>query len=210
MGFRKRKNIELYDSIEDISIYNFDKVINGDLRYLAKTDNISKVKISDAYKNAWSKIYNEYASKSKNNEIVRIYFLLAEINYLRLRVQIVPKLIDVLLSAVDLDIFKLEVDEIENLRLSFNKENPLKEEVIKIQKVLKNSITKLKRKQHDYNELTKEKEAKQTIYQQKITLERGLGISIDIKNDSIAYWLSCWDELKKVIEHKKKNKLANV
>jgi predicted ribosome quality control (RQC) complex YloA/Tae2 family protein len=205
MGFRKRKNIELYSSLEEISIYRFDKIINGDLRYLANVENVTNVKISEAYKESWKKLYNEYASKTKNNTIVRVYLLLGEINYLSLRLKVVPMLIDIMISSTDIDIFNMAVEEINKWGFFINKEKPMRDEINKITKALNNSITKIKRKKSEYKELTKEKQESLSLIQQKIKLEVILGIKIDVKRESVLDWLSYWDEVKIITERKKKS-----
>lgn len=208
MGARKRKNIELHKSLEDLSIYRFDKIINGDLRYLANVENVTKVKISQAYNDVWKELYNEYAKKTKNNTTVRIYLLLGEINYLTLRFNIVPQLIDVVLSAVNKEIFELAITEIESWGFRLNKDAPIGKEIEKVIKAINNSQTKIKRKLEEYKELTKEKEKALSLVQQKVKLERILGFTIDIKKTNVLEWLSYWDEVK-LITSKKEKALAN-
>ena len=43
MDVIKSKNISLYKSLDDISIYRFDKALNGDLRYLSKKKDVEKI-----------------------------------------------------------------------------------------------------------------------------------------------------------------------
>lgn len=59
--------------------------------------------------------------------------------------------------------------------------NPIVEETNKIIKALNNSITKIKRKRAEYKELTKKEEKALSIIQQKVKLERVIGIKVDIK-----------------------------
>lgn len=207
MGFKKRKNIELYRSLEDLSIYRFDKIIHGDLRYLSKKENVTNVKISNVYNEVWKGLYNDYAAKTNNNTTIRVYLLLGEINYLSLRYKIVPELIDVALSSTDLDIFKMAITEIKSWGFSMDMNNPIVEETNKIIKALNNSITKIKRKRAEYKELTKKEEKALSIIQQKVKLERVIGIKVDIKKDSVLDWLAYWDEFKIIIDQKEK---ANV
>lgn len=208
MGFRKRKNIELYESLEDLSIYRFDKIINGDLRYLAKEDHVAKIKIDDCYKEVWKKLYNEYASKTKNNTTVRIYLLIGEINYLSLRRYIVPSLVDVILSATNVDVFNVAVDEVCSWGFSINKNKPIGEEIEKVLKAINNSGNKIKRKKAELEGLTEGKKNSLSLIQQKVKLENILKLSIDIRKTSVIEWLTYWEEVE-LMTSKKKKALAN-
>jgi len=205
MGFKQRKVLGLITSLEDLSIYRFDKIINGDLRYLSRSANLGSLSVGQIYEQAWEKLYNEYVKLTKNNTTLRIYLLIGEINYLTLRYKIVPSLIDTVLSATDEKIFEGCIDEIEMWGFLINKDNPLEDELEKVVKALNNSLTKIKRKKAEYDDLTKKKEVELTIFQQKTKLERILGININVKICSVIEWLAYIDEAKLIMKSKKNN-----
>ena len=204
----RRKKIELYRSLDELSIYRFDKIISGDLRYLSKKDDITYVKISDVYNDVWKDLYNQYAEKTKNNTTVRSYLLIGEINYLSLKLYIVPTLIDVVLSPTTKNQFLHTVNEIRNWGFPIDNDENLAERFKKISESLKNSKTKLKRKKAEYKELTKENENRLSIIQQKVKLERALGVSIDVNKTSVIEWLAYWDEMESMIQISKNKKLS--
>lgn len=204
MGSRKRKNIELYKSLEDLSIYRFDKVINGDLRYLSKEENVTHIKISEVYESVWSKLLDEYSVKTKNNSTVRIYLLLSEINYLSIRAITVSSLVENVLTSTHEHIVDLSIKEIEKWGFSINIEINLREQLNKILLVLKNSSTKIKRKTAEYKELTRGSEESLSLIQQKVKLERILGFTIDIKKTNVLEWLSYWHEVKLITRKKER------
>lgn len=204
MGTSKYKNIELYRSLEELSIYRFDKCISGDLRYLSKEEDVTHIKISDAYNDVWKDLYNQYAEKTKNNITISIYLLIGEINYLKLRIYIVPELINILLNPISKDQFIYAIQEIRNWGYAIDDDEDLTIRLNKILEAVKNSKTKIKRKKEEYKELTKHNGKPLTIHQQRLKLERGLGIKINIHKDNVEYWLECWNELDRIIRLQRK------
>jgi len=207
MDFFKNTTLDLYLSTDEISIYRFDKAANGDLRYLSKKENISRVKIGEAYNLAWKNLQNEYSEKFSNSSIVRIFLLRGEINYLISRYRIVSSLVDTAISTTDNDIFKLALEEIEKWGFKINKESDLNSEMNKVLTSLKNSTNKIKRKKNELSEIDKEGVSKMTLAQQKSKLETGLGDGriIDTKKTTVDEWHAYWEDLKAKTKPQKRN-----
>ena len=205
MDVIKSKNISLYKSLDDISIYRFDKALNGDLRYLSKKKDVEKIIIDVDFQNVWSDLINEYSIRTKNNTTIRIYLLIGEINYLESRNNVVPSLIQNIILSKDKEITKESIDHINRWGFPINSEKSINEELKKIMIAINNSYTKIKRKTAEYKDLTKDKGSQLTLIQQKLKLDRHLGVKIDLKKDTVSYWLACWDELELLTSEKRKS-----
>mgnify|MGYP003643953718 CR=1 FL=1 len=205
MDVIKSKNISLYKSLDDISIYRFDKALNGDLRYLSKKKDVEKIIIDVDFQNVWSDLINEYSIRTKNNTTIRIYLLIGEISYLESRNNVVPSLINNIIKSKDEEITKESIDHINRWGFPINSEKSINEELKKIMIAINNSHTKIKRKTAEYKDLTKDKGSQLTLIQQKLKLDRHLGVKIDLKKDTVSYWLACWDELELLTSEKRKS-----
>ena len=168
MGVRN-KRVELYRSLDEISVYRFDKAINGDLRYLAKVDYVGQVPIGEAYKEAWSEIYNEYIEKTKGTNVIQFYLLKGEIIYLRTRLEIVPALIKTVLSTNDDNVYKYSLREIELWGFPVDDQNELSFELEMVRKAVRNSRNRLKRKQEELKRVWGDRKVP-TIQEQKVRL----------------------------------------
>ena len=211
MDVIKSKNISLYKSLDDISIYRFDKALNGDLRYLSKKKDVEKIIIDVDFQNVWSDLINEYSIRTKNNTTIRIYLLIGEINYLESRNNVVPSLIQNIILSKDEEITKESIDHINRWGFPINSEKSINEELKKIMIAINNSHTKIKRKTAEYKDLTKDTGERMSLIQQKIKLEINLSLSypINLKKTSVSGWLSYWDQLELITSQKRKA-LANV
>ncbi len=192
MGVRN-KRVELYRSLDEISVYRFDKAINGDLRYLAKVDYVGQVSIDEAYKEAWSEIYNEYIEKTKGTNIIQAYLLKGEILYLRTRLEIVPALIKTVLSTNDNNVYKYSLREIKLWGFPIDDQNELSFELEMVRKAVRNSINKLKRKQEELKRVWGDRKVP-TIQEQKVRLHTILGVDLNLKTTNMLEWIAYWEE----------------
>ena len=202
MGVRN-KSLELYRSLDEITVYRFDKAINGDLRYLSKKENVTKVSISDAYETAWKEIFNEYVEKSKGTNIIKSYLLIGEINYLKSRLYIIPRLVNTVLGTTNNDAFNHSLKEIELWGFRIDRSKGLDDQMTKVLKTLKNSRTKIKRKEAELKELNGS-EKPLTIQEQKVQLHRILGVNIDLRVTTMLEWIAYWKEVDLLKQRKKK------
>ncbi len=203
MGVRN-KRVELYRSLDEITVYRFDKAIRGDLRYLAKVDNVTYVSIGEAYEVAWKEIINEYVEKSNASIFIQAYLIKGELNYLISRLDIVPFLVQTARSTTDTGIFKDSIREIELWGFPVNVENDLDLEMTKILTVLKNSKNKIQRRKQELKEITGSQKIP-SIYEQKVQLHTFLGIDINLKETTMLEWIAYWKELDEEIRRRKKS-----
>ena len=198
------KTLELYRTLEEITVFRFDKAINGDLRYLAKEENVTYISIGEAYEEAWKEIFNEYVDKTKGTSIIRSYLLRGEINFLVSRFKIVPALVRTAESTTDTVVLKDALKEIELWGFKVNRSNDLDSELDKVLTALKNSQNKIKRRRQELKDIAGSEKVP-TFQEQKVQLHRILNLDIDIKTCTMLEWIAYWDEAYKIVEHKKKS-----
>ena len=203
MGTRN-KSISLYRSLDEISVFRFDKAVNGDLRYLAKKEDVTSISIGDAYEEAWSEIFNEYVEKSKGTTVITSYLLIGEINYLKSRLYIVPQLVKTVLGTTNNDAFNFSLKEIELWGFRIDRSKGLDDQMTKVLKTLQNSKTKIKRKEAELQELNGS-EKPLTIQEQKVQLHRILGVNIDLRVTTMLEWIAYWQEVDLLKRRKKIN-----
>lgn len=206
MGIKQHKNIVLYNSLEELPIWKFDKIMKGDLRFLSKKEDVSSVEINDDFHKIWEELYNEYAVITQNNTSIQLYLILGELNYLNTKLKIVPELVNLILLDKELEIVNNAKKELKLWGFSINENNRLIDEVKIISLALENSKNKIKRKEDEYKEIIKEKEKGLSLIQQRVKLKRILGIEINLKKESVLDWLAYWDEVKELTNQNKKQK----
>jgi hypothetical protein len=75
---KKNKSIdcELYKSIDELPIYNFDMIRKtNDFRYLYKTNDIEKIKKDESLEKQWEIIFNEYINEFGLSENYKIHLM---------------------------------------------------------------------------------------------------------------------------------------
>lgn len=191
--------IEYYRSLDDISIYRFDKCLNGNKKFLVVDYKYGHLDLEDEADDIWEELYNEWSKKTFSVEAMHIYTLACEITHLEAMIQIVPILIKGLFRGLENDVFEAYLFELKEWGFEIDRNKSLEDQLQNIELKLKGRGSKLKRKREDYKDLTKgNKSAKSTsIFNQKIKLERafGSGTSIDVKKTSVSEWIAYLKEL---------------
>ena len=196
------KNADIYTDLDIIPIYNFDKCINGDLKYLfvSKKQDITKDVTSK-----WNTLYNKYCELTVNSETSRYYRLVGEIKFLENRLVYVPQLINIALKTPKNDV-KHILKEIRAWKLPINIKEVERANIEKVLTALNNSKTKLKRKLEELEGLKKDNEQvssiKTTLQSQAVKIHKMLGVKPNIFEDSVTTWLAYWDEIKELSKKK--------
>lgn len=187
----------LYLGTQDLPIYNFDKISSsGDLRYLLiDWDERSEPKVPSVAENLWESILNQWYEKTLDSgSIVRLE-LENEVSFLETRMQIVRGLVQILNEENKAEVF----NELIGWKVRFNSNKPLKDLFEKFNKVLRQMKSNLEIK---YGELetisTQSNNSDNSLIHQKISLQRGLGLTIDTKKVPVDEWLILIDELKEL------------
>lgn len=189
--------------LEDLSIYNFDKCLNGEIRYLFEGYKKEDFEITKELNFAWEKLYNQYCSITKNNNAINIYMLACEINYIQNKLKIVPVLLDQALKCFDKQDLRDILKEVSKWGYAIDGNKNLIDEIKKVANVLNNTKTKLLRKENEYKELTKDNENSLSLIQQKVKLHNILKIDIDLKKTNVLEWLAYWKEVEIISKIKK-------
>ena len=190
------EHTDIYTDLDILPIYNFDKCINGDLKYLYTS---KKGEISDELTKQWEILYNKYCDLTANSETSRYYRLIGEINWLENRLKYVPIMLNLLLKTPKKDRLKL-LKEVSAWKLPLNANKDLCSEIDRVLTALNNSKTKLKRKVNELEDLKKHNEQIKSVnislQGQSVKIHKLLGVKPNIFDDSVTTWLAYWNEIK--------------
>ncbi len=192
------KHTYIYEDLDMMPIYNFDKCEKGDLRFMYEG---KKGEILPSISEKWEELYNKYCELTASNQSANFYRLIGEITWLEKRLLFAPVLLNLLLKtdkSKHLPILK----ELSAWRLPINGRKNLLIEIERITKALNNSKTKLNRKISEYEEIKNQNELLKnegtTIQAQAIMIYKALGTKPDIHSDSVIMWLEYFNEINKL------------
>jgi len=192
------EHTDIYTDLDIIPIYNFDKCINGELKYMYES---KRGEITEEIKEQWEILYNNYCESTANSETSRYYRLIGEITWLENRLIYYPVLVNNLLKTPKKDIKPL-LKEISLWKLPINLNKNIEEEINRVLKALNNSKTKLKRKINELEDLKKNNEQIKSVnislQGQSVKIHKALGVKPNIFEDSVTTWLAYWEEIKNI------------
>lgn len=186
------EHTDIYTDLDILPIYNFDKCMNGELKYLFPS---KKGVINKDVEQLWEKMYNAYCLLTVNNESLTYYRLIGEIAWLEKRLIFVPILLNLLLKTPNKDKSQI-LKELSAWKFSINEVNPLESEIELVITALNNSKTKLKRKIDEYKDIKEKPKDGVSLAVQKAKLHRLLNIDVNTRITSVTEWLAYWGEVK--------------
>ncbi|WP_299116942.1 hypothetical protein [uncultured Winogradskyella sp.] len=194
MGIVEDKTITLFESLDDISIYRFDKCMHGHLKYMIASYEYGIQKLYPIEtKIVWDKLYDKWCVLTGDLESAQVYTLACEIDYLKNLMAFVPVLMMQLIKGCNNE--NEVIEELRSWRFIIDKEKDIISEIERLGHQLRATESKLNMKLDDYEELNKKDVKPMTLQQQKVRLERALGVSIRIKKTSATEWLAYCNEL---------------
>jgi len=190
------EHTDIYTDLDLLPIYNFDKCINGELKYLYTS---KKGEISDELTEQWEILYNKYCELTANSETSRYYRLIGEIKSLENRLIYYPVLLNNLLKTPKKDIEPI-LEELRLWKLPINTNKDIEKEIERVLTALNNSKTKLTRKKNELEDLKKHNEQIKSVnislQGQSVKIHKLLGVKPNIFEDSVTTWLAYWNEIK--------------
>lgn len=184
--------MNIYNNIDILPIYNFNKCFKGDLKYMFKDLNFID---SPVVKTQWNKLYNEYCKLTYNNTTLKYYRLVGELKFLENREIYVPVLLDLLTKTPKDDRGDI-ITELRKWKISVNKNTDLNKLFEVSIKVLNNSKNTYNRKLAELEAMNNKPKEVLSLQQQKAKLHKLLGINIDLHTTSVSEWLAYWEEVK--------------
>ena len=196
--------MDLYLGIGDLPIYNFDKMLQtNNLSYMVLDWNERKdIEPPEQAQERWDDIYNEYCKRTANNDALSFYSLSCEIGYLETRYYIVANLIYSLNETNKKEIGR----ELNAWKIPFNINGKVEPQIKQLQSNLKFAAHILERKKTKLENLKgDEEENKSTSFiKQAIIIQEQLSVKIEMKKDSVEYFLTCIERIKEKLEQQKK------
>lgn len=197
--------MDLYLGLKDMPIYNFDQALQtDDMSYMVvgwdERKEFKYMPINTRLK--WDEIYNKWCERVADNEVLDNYSLTAEVSHLETRYTCIYSLIECLC-----ELYKEEI----GLRLNkwgvpFNIKGKIKDQLPLLNRHLKIAkqnldmkTRKLKAKSANGEEDIKEF----SLMKQVIIINEQLGIKIDMRKDSVDYFIAATERLKEKLEHQK-------
>lgn len=183
-------------------IYNFDKILQtNNLSYMVVDWNERKeIEIPKDANEKWEEIYNEYCKRTANNEALTFYSLNCEVLYLETRFYIVSNLINGL-SEINKESFGRELNA---WKIPFNIKGSIKKQVEQLKRHLRIAEQNLNMKKRKRDALKNDDVEETTLLKQVIIIQEQLGVKIDIRKDSVEYFIAAVDRLKEKIKASKK------
>ena len=197
--------MKLFLGISDMPIYNFDKVLkSNNMAYMVvgwnERKDLKKLPINTMIK--WRKIYNEYCEKTANNESLSFYSLSCEIGYLEMRYTVIGNLIYGLTEHNKKDFGK----ELNAWGIPFNIDGKIQPQFKVLERQLriaKQNLGIKTRKLESLKESNNDQEG-DSLIKQVIIIQEQLGVKVEVKKDSVEYFLSALDRLKEKLQQQKR------
>lgn len=193
----------LYTTTEDIPIFNFDKILTtNNYAYLVEGWNYrDEVEVPEEAPQMWNDIYNEYCSKTENNEASIFYALVVELDYLETRFNIVVTLIESL-SEHNKEAFGRELNA---WGFKFNIKGNILDQIENLKRQLRAAKQKIDIRRNRLESM-KSEEVGTSLIKQNIKLKRITGLDIDTKKTTVDEWIELHKEAKEIIDaNRKKN-----
>lgn len=203
--------VRLFTSCNEISIYNFNKILDTDnLAYMVfGWDEYEEIEFDkeDSLK-LWKEIYNEYTLLTDDNKTIMYYQLILFISRLETKRYVVSKLIEMMLpNDMEEETLKLYIATLREWNYKINPKEPLQEELLKILRDLRAMENRIRLKKNELDSY-KEEGSKMTLVQQVVKLERALEKNnIDPRKTSVEKWVMMLREVSE-INKARKNKVA--
>lgn len=195
--------MDLFLGIGDMPIYNFDKVLkSNNMAYLVVDWNErTEIEIPEEADKRWNEIYNEYCKRTVNNEALTYYSLSCEIGYLEMRYTALFALISNLCEA-----YKKEIGlRINKWGVPFNVDGSIEKQVPQLETQLRIAKQNLGMKTRKLESLKGDEDGEEMSFlKQCIIINEQLGVKIDIKKDSVDYFLTATERLKEKLQQQKK------
>lgn len=191
----------IYLGIGDLPIYNFDKILkSNNLAYMVIGWNErEEIEIPKEAQSKWDEVYNEYCERTANNEALTFYSLTCEVGYLEMRYTAIFSLVQNLCEP-----YKEEIGRrLNKWKVPFNIKGSIKKQLPQLETQLRIAFQNIKIKKNKLEALKGDEEEQSTVLQQKIKLERIVGLKIDLKTTSVEEWIEINNEAKSIIEQQK-------
>jgi len=193
MGVIQNQNIT-YSSVEDLPIWNYQKIIGGDYRWLILGfEGYGNVDIPSNAEIVFRRIQKEYYKLTKSNKSIEYIELLEEISELELRYTEANAALTMLTYVEDKQIRKELIQELSHRRFLINPKKPFDKEFERLSRQLRSVRGKINRKRGELDKYQGDNDDQVSLFAQKVNIERILGVSIDLKKTVLAEW----EELKK-------------
>lgn len=194
--------MDLYLGIGDLPIYNFDKMLQtNNLSYMVLDWNERKdIEPPEQAQERWDDIYNEYCKRTANNDALSFYSLSCEIGYLEMRYTSIYALVTNLCEG-----YKEEIGKRLNMwGVPFNIKGKIEPQLKQMESNLKFAAHIIEKKKTKLKGLKGDEDEERTsLIQQKIKLERVVGLKIDLKQTSVEEWIELFKEAKSIGQQQK-------
>lgn len=198
-----------FRSCDDISLYNFHKVL--------ETDNYAFMVIGyDGYddidfdeqtaKSHWGQIYNEYCKLSEDNKSILYFSVASELMYLETRYLLGAEFLKHLVKHLNEPVIvSMCIEELKKWKFVIDKDKDLDKEIQQGFKNLKGSKNKINLKKSELEQFKPDEGEGMSLTEQIVKMEQALGRNeIDPKTTVVSKWIAMNKELKLENEAKRK------
>lgn len=206
---QKKEAVKFYFSCNDFPIYNFHKLMEtSDYSYLVVDwDESEKIEINrELAVERWGQIYNEYCKLTSNNKALMYYKNAQRLIFLETRQEVCGKML------VQMAMRKMREEMfLEYIKVLRNFQIPYEKDVMDIQ-CMNNALSFLKGAKNQIellrNEIEQMVEKGEHVPFEKelVSVEQALGRNeIDPKKTSVKKWIYLIEQIKEMVEQKRKS-----
>lgn len=200
-----------YRNCDELPIYNFFKIKEtNDLSYLyLDFDEYNEVEVEEKMKDVWESLLEEYSNLTGDNSTIRYYDLIREIIALESRFDVVNTLLQMInIGGMSREMLISYSKALKVWKYNLNVDKPLKDEIAKLIKQLKQSKNKIRLKLEEKKEIEKSNEGESmSLVEQQVAIEDALDKNeVNLKTTTVAKWLAMIKKIKLKQEQLKKAK----
>jgi hypothetical protein len=194
--------MKIYDSITNIPIFNFYKVLEtDDYSYLYKKKSLRGVKSnSKELFSLWVKIYDEYVLKTDDKTTQNHFILINEVHYLQKRYEVIKTVIESI-SEYNKNVFGNILKE---FNVIFNQKDTVKNQMESLKRQLRAATNKLNRKNSEL-QLIKEESSEINLIKEKVQIEQVIKSKIDIYNDTMEEFIEIKNIANDILKQQRKS-----
>jgi hypothetical protein len=198
-----------YRSCDDITLYNFHKVLETDnyAFMVIGYDGYDEIEFDEQIaKSHWGNIYEEYCKLSEDNKSLMYFATASELLYMETRFQVATELLKHLVAHLaEPSIVSMCIEALKGWKFKIDKKKDLDKEIQKVFKALKGSKNKINLKRSELEAFKPEEGDEMSLTEQIVKMEQALGRNeIDPKTTTMAKWIAMNKELKLENEAKRK------
>lgn len=204
MATRRDRDIKYKETLKDITVADFDRVLNGDYTaMLVGYKDLEIIRLTDTQltnaREAWGKLYEAFMDRTGTQEDLQLYLIKGQIEAAKLKRKVCNALIGCLRLGRPAKIEEQYMDELGAWGYPMDKAKPIVEEIDRVERLVKtidNDLALLQMELKEFQGDDKNKEPLDLV-RLKVKLKISADVEVDLERTNMHEWLLIWEELDK-------------